>query len=187
MFIICKSHRSYLQSLSVYNRLKLLNIYPKNKRNVSHMTGESKPAIKQKSRNNHCFDCRQLSTEVKEDKTNNLIEEQINQLNSSNNLLLFCPKWSQMYDVFYSGPRPQSQHQLRDQTNDKHIKESPKQLNDKNVEIDDKPVNLLDTCEEWKPIERLNSQTLIKYYTQLSKLRLTGISNYFSSIVCVFL
>ena len=165
MFSICKSHRSYSQLNSVYNRLKSLRIQINYVRNESHFIYKSKPSVKSfKSRINRFLKCIPFSTEAKEEKILTFED----QLNASNNLILFCPKWDQMYDVYYSGAQPQNQQQLRDQISDNTAKES-------SDDVLNKDIHLLNTCEEWKPIESLNSQSLLKYYTQLSKLRLTGI------------
>ncbi|CAG2116893.1 unnamed protein product [Medioppia subpectinata] len=152
MFNVCKqSHTTYSQLKSVYTRLGSCCLTTSG-RLLSPKSPQSHP------------NRRLLTTKAKrEDNDHHLSDKQIDQLNGSNNLLLHCPKWDHMYDVFY-GSR-QSQH-IDPKT---HIKTTF----DINSNDGNKETNLLDTSHEWKPVDRLNAKTLIKYYTQLAKLRLT--------------
>ncbi|XP_054162117.1 protoheme IX farnesyltransferase, mitochondrial-like, partial [Oppia nitens] len=93
----------------------------------------------------------------------------IQELNNSDNLLLYCPKWQLMYDVFYKS----AVHQ----TNNKTTKMSAKITDDITDQLD--KVISDDTngqfIGDWKSVDKLNSQSLAKYYSQLAKLRLTGL------------
>ncbi|CAG2162764.1 unnamed protein product, partial [Oppiella nova] len=112
-----------------------------------------------------------MATNAKREDNHHLLStQQIHQLNASNNLLLFSPKWDQMYDVFYNSQQisPQPDHPVDDKPNHRTDDEMK-------VNADHKDTHLLDTSHEWKPIDKLNAQTLVKYYTQLAKLRLTGL------------
>ena len=168
MYNICKTHRSYLQLISVSTRLKSAN--HQLDRRFSRIAFKSVTNYL-KSRTN-IFRCCYRSTEAREEKNNSLSEQQSDERKS---LLLFSPKWPQMYDVVYSGQQPVRQlieDQIKDRINNRTVTDTNKDV----LNNDNKSINLLDTCDEWKPIEKLTPNSLLKYYTQLAKLRLTGIS-----------
>ncbi len=167
MFNICKSHSKLLTINQIYYKLRfdLSNGF------VNYLNQNSRNNF-QNIENNKYLNSRYLSIKAKEENNNNLLEEQINQLNRSNSLLLFSPKWRLMYDVFYSGKCIQINDDFQKETK---TKDQLINKNDNNL-CNSNSINLLNASEEWKKVEPLTTSSLLKYYTQLAKLRLTGIS-----------
>lgn len=172
MYQICKRHRDYLQLITAATRLLSRGHQLTPQRHFGQIAFKSKPADHHLKSRTYCFSSCCLSTEAKEEKNNGLNEQSIDEPKS---LLLFSPKWPQMYDIFHSGHQPVRQV-IEDQISDKKNRKTSEVINKDSLDNDNKSINLLDTCDEWKPIEKLTTKSLLKYYTQLAKLRLTGIS-----------